>query len=81
MEYQYERELIDGVYNLPNPYRDIDPATGNPILPCKDIYDAIGIIVMIEGCSSDFCVTTPVELDAGQKAAMDTAIANHKNNL
>jgi len=82
-QYHYKRQIIDGdhAYNLPNPERDIYPTTERPIQPWQDIYDAIGIIVKIEGSGEDFIVTTPEELDAAQKAAMDTAIINHENNL
>ncbi|MBD3264264.1 MAG: hypothetical protein GF375_04090 [Candidatus Omnitrophica bacterium] len=82
-EYEYTRELVTDkeYYNFPNPDRDIDPGTGNPILPCKDIYDAIGVKVDIYNTNlTSFTVVTPRELTTQEETDMAAAIALHKSN-
>jgi len=83
-EYIYTRELVadQQYYNLPNPDRDLDPETGTPILPCQDIYDAIGLCVDIYNTTAEsFTVVTERELTTQEKTDMDAAIAGHKNNF
>jgi len=82
-EYHYKRKFLPNksAYDLPNPDRDKDLTMDRPIQPCEDIKRAIGMIVKIEGSGEDFTVTTPEELDAAEKTAMDKAVTDHEKNL
>lgn len=78
MNYNYTRELVDGVYNIDNP-RDVD-ADGEPVrLACrvKEALPNKTFNMKIDG--TDVVICFEAELTTEEKNTLDTTVANHKS--
>ena len=79
VEYEYTRELVNGVWNINNPERK--DTEGNQIYLANEVAEAIPnkkFRLNCEGEVATFIFET--ELTTEEKTTLDTTVQNHKDN-